>query len=73
MVAEQLQELLGRPILVDPAVSARITLLSGQPITPDAFYGLFKSALEVHGLVALDAGNAIQIVPDPNARVRQTR
>ncbi len=37
-------------------------------MSPDAFYRLFLSALEVHGFVAFDSGNAIQIVPDANAR-----
>ena len=35
---------------------------------PTAFYRLFLSTLEVHGFVALDSGDAIQIVPDANAR-----
>ena len=34
----------------------------------DAFYQLFLATLEVHGFVALDSGDAIQIVPDANAR-----
>ena len=35
---------------------------------PTPFIKLFLSALEVHGFVALDSGNAIEIVPDANAR-----
>ena len=37
-------------------------------MSPDAFYRLFQSVLEVHGFVALDSGDAIEIVPDANAR-----
>jgi general secretion pathway protein D len=37
-------------------------------MSPDAFYRLFLSTLEVHGYVALDSGAAVQIVPDANAR-----
>ena len=68
MVAEQVQQVIGRPIIIDPRVRAQVTVLSNAPMSPDAFYRLFLSALEVHGFVALDSGNAIQIVPDANAR-----
>jgi general secretion pathway protein D len=49
-------------------VRAQVTVLSNAPMSPDAFYRLFLSTLEVHGFVALDSGGAIQIVPDANAR-----
>jgi general secretion pathway protein D len=68
MVAEQVQQVIGRPIIIDPRVRAQVTVLSNAPMTPDAFYRLFLSTLEVHGFVPLDSGNAIQIVPDANAR-----
>ena len=68
MVAEQVQQVIGRPIIIDPRVRAQVTVLSNGPMSEDAFYRLFLSALEVHGFVALDSGNSIQIVPDANAR-----
>jgi general secretion pathway protein D len=68
VVADQVQQVIGRPIIIDPRVRAQVTVLSNAPMSPDAFYRLFLSALEVHGFVALDSGNAIQIVPDANAR-----
>jgi general secretion pathway protein D len=67
-VAEQVQQVIGRPIIIDPRVRAQVTVQSNAPMGPDAFYRLFESVLEVHGFVALDSGNAIQIVPDANAR-----
>jgi general secretion pathway protein D len=68
MVAEQVQQVIGRTIIVDPRVRAQVTVLSNAPMSPDAFYRLFLSTLEVHGFAALDSGGAIQIVPDANAR-----
>ncbi len=68
MVAEQVQQVIGRTIIVDPRVRAQVTVLSNSPMSPDAFYRLFLSTLEVHGFAALDSGGAIQIVPDANAR-----
>jgi general secretion pathway protein D len=68
VVADQVQQVIGRPIIIDPRVRAQVTVLSNAPMSPDAFYNLFLSTLEVHGFVALDSGDAIQIVPDANAR-----
>ncbi|HJR70990.1 MAG TPA: type II secretion system secretin GspD [Gammaproteobacteria bacterium] len=68
MVADQVQQVIGRPIIIDPRVRAQVTVLSNAPMSPDAFYRLFLSTLEVHGYQALDSGGAIQIVPDANAR-----
>jgi general secretion pathway protein D len=68
VVADQVQQVIGRPIIIDPRVRAQVTVLSNAPMSPDAFYQLFQSALEVHGFVALDSGSAIEIVPDANAR-----
>jgi general secretion pathway protein D len=68
VVADQVQQVIGRPIIIDPRVRAQVTVLSNAPMSPDAYYRLFLSVLEVHGYVALDSGDAIQIVPDANAR-----
>ncbi len=68
MVIEQVQAVIGRPIIIDPRVRAQVTVLSNAPMTADAFYRTFLASLEVHGFVALDSGSAIQIVPDANAR-----
>ena len=68
MVAEQVQAVIGRTIIIDPRVRAQVTVLSNAPMTADAFYRTFLASLEVHGFVALDSGSAIQIVPDSNAR-----
>src|SRR6185503_10641716 len=68
MVADQVQQIIGRPIIIDPRVRAQVTVLANAPMSADAFYRLFLSTLEVHGFQALDSGPAIQIVPDANAR-----
>ncbi len=68
VVAEQVAQVIGRTIIIDPRVRAQVTVLSNAPMSPPAFYRLFQSVLEVHGFVALDSGDALQIVPDANAR-----
>jgi general secretion pathway protein D len=67
-VADQVQQVIGRPIIIDPRVRAQVTVLSNAPMTREGFYRLFLSMLEVHGFAALDSGDAIEIVPDANAR-----
>ena len=68
VIADQVQQVIGRPIIIDPRVRANVTVLSNAPMSPDAFYKLFEATLNVHGFVALDSGSAIEIVPDANAR-----
>jgi general secretion pathway protein D len=67
-IIEAVGEVTGRNFLVDPRVRAQVTLLSFSPMSPDAFYEAFLATLQVHGYVALDAGDIVKIVPDANAR-----
>ncbi|NGP54812.1 type II secretion system secretin GspD [Thioalkalivibrio sp. XN8] len=67
-IIEAVSAITGRNFIVDPRVRAQVTLLSSQPMSPDAFYEAFLSILEVHGYVAAPAGDLIKILPDANAR-----
>lgn len=68
VVAQLVQQAIGRPIIVDPRVTAQVTVLSSSPLTPRQFYDLFIAALDVHGLVAIESNDAIRVVPGANAR-----
>jgi general secretion pathway protein D len=68
MVVEQVQQVIGRPIIIDPRVRAQLTVLSNAPMNAEAFYQTVLAALEVHGFIPLESGNTIMIVPDANAR-----
>ena len=70
-VAEEVQAVIGRPVILDPRVRAQVTIVNSTPMTPDAFYRLFLATLEVNNFIALESGNAITIVPDANARTGQ--
>ncbi len=67
-IIEAVSEITGKNFIVDPRVKAQVTMLSAEPMSPDAFYEAFLSILEVHGYVAVPAGDLIKIVPDANAR-----
>jgi general secretion pathway protein D len=58
----------GKNFIVDPRVHAQVTMLSSTPMTPPQFYEAFLAILQVHGFVALPAGNIVKIVPDANMR-----
>ncbi len=69
-IIEAVGEVTGRNFLVDPRINAtNVTLLSYSPMSADAFYEAFLATLQVHGYVALDAGEIVKIVPDANARM----
>lgn len=67
-IIEAVSAITGRNFIVDPRVRAQVTMLSAQPMTPDAFYAAFLSILEVHGYIAVPSGDLIKILPDANAR-----
>jgi general secretion pathway protein D len=67
-IIEAVSAITGRNFIVDPRVRAQVTMLSAQPMSPDAFYAAFLSILEVHGYIAAPAGDLIKILPDANAR-----
>jgi general secretion pathway protein D len=58
----------GKTFIIDPRVRAQVTIRSSTPMSPEAFYEVFLSILQVHGFVAVPSGDVIKIVPDANAR-----
>lgn len=67
-IIEAVGEVTGRNFIVDPRVTAKVTMLSSTPMTPDAFYEAFLSILEVNGYIATQTGDIVKIVPDASAR-----
>ena len=67
-IIEAVGEVTRRNFIIDPRVSAKVTMLSSTPMTPEAFYEAFLSILQVHGYIAVPSGDLIKIVPDATAR-----
>lgn len=67
-ITEAVSAVTGKTFIIDPRVKAQVTMLSSTPMSPNAFYEAFLSILQVHGFVAVPAGNTIKIIPDANAR-----
>jgi general secretion pathway protein D len=60
----------GKNFIIDPRVKAQVTWISGAgtSMTPEQFYQGFLSVLQVHGFVAVPAGNIIKVLPEANMR-----
>ncbi len=67
-ITEAVSAVTGKTFIIDPRVKAQVTMLSSTPMSPAAFYQAYLSILQVHGFVAVPAGNIIKIIPDANAR-----
>jgi general secretion pathway protein D len=67
-IIEAVGEVTGKNFILDPRVKAQVTMLSGTPMSPDAFYEAFLSILQVYGYVAVPSGDVVKILPDANAR-----
>jgi general secretion pathway protein D len=67
-VAEAVSAASGKTFIIDPRVRAQVNLISSTPMTAQEFYQAFLSILQVHGFVAVPAGNIIKIVPDALVR-----
>ena len=58
-IVEAVSEISGKTFILDPRVTAKVTILSKTPMSADAFYEAFLSILQVHGYVAITTGDII--------------
>ncbi len=62
-VAKSIAEITGKNFILDDRVRGKVTVISPQPVTVDEAYQVFRSALEVKNLCAVDVGKVTKIVP----------
>jgi general secretion pathway protein D len=67
-VAEAVSVATGKNFIVDPRVRGQVTMLSTTPMSPAAFYEAFLAILQVHGFIAVPAGDIVKVLPDADAR-----
>jgi general secretion pathway protein D len=67
-VAEAVSAATGKNFIIDPRVRGQVTMLSSTPMDSGALYEAFLAILQVHGFIAVTAGNVVKILPDANAR-----
>lgn len=67
-LAEQVSEITGRTLVLDPNVSGIVTVISAEALDADGVWELFQSVLAVQGFTALPTGNLWRIVPQAAVR-----
>lgn len=53
----------GRNIILHPDVRGQVTLLAGDPMSPEEAYSVFLSVLDVYGFAAVESGGSLKILP----------
>ena len=62
-LAEQVSEITGRTLILDPSVRGEVTVISSEPLDADAVWDLFQAVLRVQGYAALRTGEIWRISP----------
>lgn len=62
-LSEQVSEITGRSLILDPTVTGVVTVISAQPLDIDGVWELYQSVLSVQGYAALPSGNLWRVVP----------
>jgi general secretion pathway protein D len=65
-----ISDLTGKNFVVDPAVKAKVTIISPEKITIDEAYRVFLSVLDVNDFTAVEAGKVIKIVKAADAKAK---
>lgn len=63
LLVETVSDITGKNFVLDPEVSGKITVISGQPVSEDKIYDLFLSILSVNGFTTETQGDTIKIIP----------
>ena len=66
VLSEQVSEITGRTLILDPNVQGKITVISREPLDPEGVWQLYQSVLRVQGYAALRSGDIWRIVPQAN-------
>lgn len=66
-VAQQISNVTGRTIILDPSVTGTVTVIAAEPLGVDGVWELFQSALRVTGFAVVRSGDAWRVVPQASA------
>lgn len=68
VLAEQVSDVTGRTLVLDPSLSGEVTVISAEPLTEIGVWALFQSILRVRGYVAVQSGVVWEVVTEADAR-----
>lgn len=66
--ADDVSTVTGRTLILDPAVTGKVTVLSQEPLDADGVWALFLSVLRVQGYAAFESNGVWRIIPQAAAR-----
>jgi general secretion pathway protein D len=68
-VVKTVSQISGRNFLLDPRVKGKITIISAKPVSANAAYQIFLSALKAQGFAAVEGpGGIVKILPEAEAK-----
>ena len=67
-VAKFVQEVTGKPMIVDPKVRGPIRVIATKPLNKKDLYDLFLAALDVHGFTAFESDGVVRVIVNRDAR-----
>ena len=67
-LSEQVSEITGRTLVLDPTVTGNVTVISAEQLTQQGVWDLFQSVLRVQGFAALRSGTIWRVVPQAVVR-----
>ena len=70
VLAEQVSQITGRTLVLDPALGGEVTVISSQELNADGIWALFQSILRSRGYVAVQSDAIWEVVPEAEARTR---
>ncbi len=62
LLAEQVSDITGRTLVLDPNLTGEVTVVSKQPLDREGVWALFQSILRVRGFAAVVTGSVWQFV-----------
>ena len=70
VLAEQVSQITGRTLVLDPSLSGDVTVISSQELDAAGIWALFQSILRSRGYVAVQSDAIWEVVPEAEARTR---
>jgi general secretion pathway protein D len=67
-VVKFVQEVTGKPIIVDPKVRGPIRVMANKPLNKRDLYDLFLAVLDVHGFTAFESDGVVRVIVNREAR-----
>jgi general secretion pathway protein D len=67
-VAKFVQEVTGKPFIVDPKIRGPIRVIATKPLNKKDLYDLFLAVLDVHGFTAFESDGVVRIIVNRDAR-----